>query len=160
MNEKISALVEEHALEDYKKNISNRFFNVKDFYTHGAKFMFNEIMQAAEKLDPTLSEKLSNIILDQKEIVPKLESCYEGDVKKLSYNIERIKVDRFDLLPHVYYIYRFSNKHFLEDIDNSCEYFGIKHIDFKESVIDYLTTEFKISLENVVFKEDIEKIEK
>lgn len=66
--------------------------------------------------------------------------------KKLSYNIERVKVEEFRCI----YNYKFSTNQWLESIDNM-EYFGISHNDLKEKVIEQLVNEFRISLNNVVF---------
>lgn len=66
--------------------------------------------------------------------------------KKLSYNIERVKVDGFICT----YNYKFSTAQWLESVDNP-EYFGISQNDFKEKVIDQLVNEFRISLNNVIF---------
>lgn len=66
--------------------------------------------------------------------------------KKLSYNIERFKVEEFRCICN----YKFSTNQWLESVDNM-EYFGISHNDFKEKVIEQLVNEFRISLNNVVF---------
>jgi hypothetical protein len=66
--------------------------------------------------------------------------------KKLSYSIERVKVEGFRCT----YNYKFSTAQWLESVDNP-EYFGISQNDFKEKVIDQLVNDFRISLNGAVF---------
>lgn len=66
--------------------------------------------------------------------------------KKLSYNIDRTDLKGFTC----YYQYKFSTNQWLESVDNY-EYFGIKHNEVKQSVIDSLVDEFRIALNAVVF---------
>lgn len=67
--EKINEIVETHSMMYYKKNIANKMYNVKDYFTDGAAFMFTAIMEAAEKLKPNLSDELTKIIIAKKEKV-------------------------------------------------------------------------------------------
>ena len=66
--------------------------------------------------------------------------------KKLSHTIERTDSRDF----RCYYVYKFSTSQWLESIDDP-EYFGISHNDMKEAVIEQLVSEFRISLNNVIF---------
>lgn len=66
--------------------------------------------------------------------------------KKLSYNIERNYSRDF----RCYYVYKFSTSHWLESVDDP-EYFGISHNEMKEAVIEQLVSEFRVSLNNVIF---------
>lgn len=72
--------------------------------------------------------------------------------KKLSHSIERIDLKEF----RCFYQYKFSTSQWLESIDNY-EYFGIKHDDLKQKVIDSLVQEFKIALNSVVFGDPVGK---
>ena len=79
--------------------------------------------------------------------------------KKLSYNIERIKVEGFKC----FYKYEFSTNQWLEFIDNF-EGFGIDNNSIKEIAIENLVSEFKIALNNVIYgdpagKEYVEYLE-
>jgi len=66
--------------------------------------------------------------------------------KKLSYNIERVRLDGFVCK----YVYKFRTQQFLEDVDD-LSYFGISPNDYKEHLIEALVGEFKIALNNVIF---------
>jgi len=68
--------------------------------------------------------------------------------KKLSFNIERTKVDDFTCI----YQYKFRANQWLESVDNPL-YFGIEHNEIKERLIENLVDEFRIALNNVVFGE-------
>ena len=81
----------------------------------------------------------------------------ENEMEKLSFNIKRSKKPFFPF--KCYYTYEFSTSQWLEKIDNP-EYFGISHNDMKEKVIDSLISEFKVSLNNVVFGDPAGYIEK
>ncbi len=69
--------------------------------------------------------------------------------KKLSYNIERTKVDvQIPIVCH--YTYKFTSEQWLENID-SYEFLGVDHDSIKQIFVDNLVMEFRHSLNNVVF---------
>ena len=73
----------------------------------------------------------------------------EESKKKLSYNIERVKVD-MEVPTRCHYNYKFTSQQYLENIDNY-EYFGIHHDSIKQTVLDGLVNEFRLSLNNIIF---------
>ena len=69
--------------------------------------------------------------------------------KKLSWNIERIDTE-LSIPMRCHYVYKFSANQLLESID---KFMDIDHNQIKQSVIDSLVSEFRITLNNVVFGE-------
>lgn len=68
---------------------------------------------------------------------------------KLSYNIERIDVD-MKIPTRCHYIYKFTSNQWLDSIDDFT-YFNMDQDKIKQSLIDNLVSEFRISLNNVIF---------
>jgi len=77
-------------------------------------------------------------------------------VKKLSFNIERVKVD-MEIPTRCHYLYKFTTNQWLESID-SFRVFGIDDDYIKEVLVDHLVMEFKHALNNVVFGDPAGKI--
>lgn len=69
--------------------------------------------------------------------------------KQFNHQLKRTELDGFTCL----YQYNFKTNQWLESIDNY-EYFGIEHSDIKQKVIDSLVNEFRIILNDAIFKEN------
>lgn len=75
----------------------------------------------------------------------------DNENKKLSYNLERVcYVPEPYHFPKFKYKYEFHSQYFLEDIPIK-EFFGKNQNDIKDLIIENLITEFRCSLNNVMY---------
>jgi len=70
-------------------------------------------------------------------------------MEKLSYNIERVK-SSYNTIGKFDYLYKFSCSQLLENIDDVSSFSNYTHDEYKEFVIEQLTSEFKIALNNII----------